>query len=368
MLLKADGRKVIVFNVSGDDYKDMEVEEMSWDPELLQDIQNCCVVFEDLIGPSHKKLTTIKKVVHYFQRRRNVSLYVLSHEIHHTGLYSLIGQMDKIYVTSGPKNAKLYRDLGKFQFRIEPSTLDALKAKEYHYLELNPKTGSCRILNSKLEDVMGSLRNDLMAKRSEVEKCLKAFPRQCVILMQIFDIIFKNFSSSLLTPNDLCIPINVGPSSRSRTRKVPIIDFLLSLRMAQRPDSDVLRLKKLIDSKMTLPRTLITNAHLRSTNGGSSVKRAAPAGSSAAASSRIKKRSRRSGGRGSRTSRSGPSYPSGDSSSSSYSSSSSASSTSSRSSSPSSVSSSSSSSSMNSESEYSPRTGGPGASAATAKS
>ncbi len=264
-LLKIDGRHVIVFNSNGEDYGDLDAEDREWNPDSLEDLQNCCVVFEDLIAPAPKKMATIKKVAHYFQRRRNVSLYILSHEIHHTGLYSLIGQMDKIYITSGPKNTKLYKDLAKFQFHIEPSTVEALKNKRFHYLEVNTKTGSYRVLNSKLEDVMDSLRNDLLAKRLEVEKCLKAFPTQCTILMQIFDIIFKNFSSSLLTPNDLCVPIKVG-SAKSRTRKVPIIDFLLSLRLTTKPDRDVILLKRFMDSKLTLPRTLITNEYLRATN------------------------------------------------------------------------------------------------------
>ncbi len=263
-LLKVDGRHVVVFNSNGEDYGELDAEDREWNPDSLEDLQDCCVVFEDLIAPAPKKMATIKKVAHYFQRRRNVSLYVLSHEIHHTGLYSLIGQMDKIYVTSGPKNAKLYKDLAKFQFHIEPSTVEALKNKRFHYLEINTRTGSYRVLNSKLEDVMDSLRNDLLAKRMEVEKCLKAFPSQCTILMQIFDIIFKNFSSALLTPNDLCVPIKVG-SAKSRTRKVPIIDFLLSLRLPTKPDRDVLLLKRFMDSKLTLPRTLISNEYLRST-------------------------------------------------------------------------------------------------------
>ena len=81
--------------------------------------------------------------------RRNITLFLVGHEVHNTGFYSLLPSMDQIYVTSGTKSKKIVKDLRRILELDEEQELDKFLLLPFHYLPIEPKAGSTLDIHSK---------------------------------------------------------------------------------------------------------------------------------------------------------------------------------------------------------------------------
>ena len=125
--------KTYVIN-SEKEYREERNEEITWEQASDRNLENCNIIFEDLIGVRNKETKLIKKFVHFLLRRRNIHLFLVAHEIHNTGLFSLIPCMDFLYITSGPKNEKVMKDLQRV-ISYEPPCPDNFANVKHHYLK-----------------------------------------------------------------------------------------------------------------------------------------------------------------------------------------------------------------------------------------
>lgn len=254
--------KTFVIN-SEKEYDSEANEEISWEEASDRSLEKCNLIFEDLIGLRNKDSKLIKKFVHFLLRRKRINLFLVAHEIHNTGLFSLMPCMDFIYLTTGPKNGKILKDL-KRMIPFEPGEPTDFQSLRHHYLKIDVKSQMSEMLNSKFEKMREAHRSDLVSKRKEVAKIIECLPEPHIIL-QLFDLIFKNIDPALLEKDTLCV--NLQPKNSSdKPRSVHIVDYLAAHRSEEKPKKDILRLKKYMDSKVVIPQILIRNKYMCSTN------------------------------------------------------------------------------------------------------
>ena len=253
------GRKTYVINSEGE-YNESDKEEISWEDASDQKIENCNLVFEDLIGVRAKETKLIKRFVHFLLRRKNIKLFLLAHEIHNTGLFSLVNNMDQIYVTSGRKSDKIIKDLKRL-VKFEPPEPPNFGELEHHYLRIDLAQEKSQLLNSNFEEAIASSNQDLAQKRASVLGIANCLP-EAEILMKLFDLIFSAVDHAILCPDSLCVDLT-SKKPGGKNSKVHIVDFLAALRSKARPSKDVRRLKKYIDNKKAaIPQLLILNDFL----------------------------------------------------------------------------------------------------------
>lgn len=245
--------KTYVANSHGE-YEGSEFESVELEELLEKKIENCNLIFEDLIGMKQKDVKVIKQFIHFLLRRRKITLFLIGHEVHNTGFFSLLPSMDYIYVSSGPKNKKNVKDLRRI-LELEDIEADKFFLAPYHYLEICVKTGHQKFLNSDFENAQSKEEEDKMLKRAELSKYLLCLPEGKPMLT-LFDIIFKNLPTSYLTKNELCLVL--GDSG-----KIHIIDFLASLRSTEEPSKNIKKLKMYIDKQFVIPNTFIKNTKLK---------------------------------------------------------------------------------------------------------
>lgn len=254
------GRRTYIINSQGE-YSNPENEEISWEDASTRKLENCNLIFEDLIGVRSKDTKLIKKFVHYLLRRKNIKLYLLAHEIHNTGLFSLVNCMDYIYVTSGKKNAKILKDLKRL-INYEPGTPANFNSLEHHYLKINVTEEKSEVLNAEFEPAAIAAQDNLDSKRAAVLSIVECLP-EAEILMKLFDLIFAGVEPDILHP-DLCVDLTAR-RAKAESSRVHIVDFLAALRSKHKPSHDIKRLKKYIDKKgVVIPQLLIINDYLLS--------------------------------------------------------------------------------------------------------
>ena len=244
--------KTYVTNSHGE-YEKSEFESLDLEDLIDKKIEKCNLIFEDLIGMKARDFKMIKHFIHFLLRRRNINLFLIGHEVHNTGFFSLLPSMDFIYVSSGPKNKKNVKDLRRI-LELEELDSDKFLLAPYHYLEINVKEGSQRFLNNEFENAQTKEEEDKMLKRAELSRYLVCLPEGKAMLT-LFDIIFKSLPASYLT-NDLCLVLG-------HSGKIHIIDFLASLRSTDEPTKHIKNLKLYIDKQFVIPNTFIKNAKLK---------------------------------------------------------------------------------------------------------
>lgn len=232
-----------------------EFELVDLEDVLELKLENCNLVLEDLISMKAKDTKTIRKLVHFLLRRRNITLFLVGHEVHNTGFYSLLPSMDQIYVTSGAKSKKIVKDLRRILELEEEQELDKFLLLPFHYLLIDPKAEKQLFLNADFESAQTAEEQDRASKRSELNKYLVCLPEGKAMLT-LFDIIFKTLPTSYLTNEDLCLVL--GSSG-----KVHIIDFLSALRSKEEPSKPIKKLKMYIDKQFVIPNTFVVNPKLQ---------------------------------------------------------------------------------------------------------
>ena len=252
-------RKTYIINSEKEYREEERNEEISWEQASDRNLENCNLIFEDLIGVRSKETKLIKKFVHFLLRRKNIHLFLVAHEIHNTGLFSLIPCMDFLYVTSGYKNDKVLKDLERVA-SFEPPCPEDFASLKHHYLKIDLKKKSCTVLNSNFERAQEAEKTDLRSKRNEVLKIVSCLP-EGKILMQLFDIIFKNVPASLLAKDTLCLTLESKPGEDSE-EKIHIVDYLAALRSPEKPKKGIKKVKKFLDKKVVIPNMLIKNPFL----------------------------------------------------------------------------------------------------------
>ncbi len=73
---------------------------------------------------------------------------------------------------------------------------------------------------------------------------------------------FLSRQDSLVDPNDFSIALSSGGK---RTVRTSLLDFLVAVRSDRKPDREVLFLFRFLASKFHMPRSFVTNKHLRAT-------------------------------------------------------------------------------------------------------
>ena len=252
--------KTYVIN-SEKEYREESHEEITWEQASDRNLENCNIIFEDLIGVKSKETKLIKKFVHFLLRRKNIHLFLVAHEIHNTGLFSLVPCMDFLYLTSSPKNEKVLKDLNRL-ISYEPPCPDDFGSLKHHYLEIDLKKKSSQVLNANFEKAKEAERSDLKSKRSEVVKIASCLPEGDVLL-QIFDIIFKCVSPSLLSKDSLCLSLQPKPGEVDSPEQIHIVDYLAAFRSKEKPEKSILKVKKFLDRKVVIPNMLVKNPFLR---------------------------------------------------------------------------------------------------------
>lgn len=253
------GGRTYIINSQGE-YEGGGFEEITWEDASDRRLENCNLVFEDLIGVRAKETKLIKKFVHFLLRRKNIHMFLLAHEIHNTGLFSLVHSMDEIYITSGRKNEKTLRDLRRLikYEPLEPSNFPELK---HHYLKIDVPTGKSVLLNNEFEKASEAEQEDLASKRRNVLSIVSCLP-ESDMLMKLFDMVFKVLTPSHLNSQSLCIAMQSG-SNKISGSKVHIVDFLAALRSEEAPSKDIANLKRFMDKKgLAIPQLLIRNPFL----------------------------------------------------------------------------------------------------------
>lgn len=261
-LASKDKKPIYIVNCKAtNEYQDVGGKPIGWSPKLFEKLKHCSLVFEDLVGAKQRELTSCREVLHYQLRRNQISLYILAHEVHNTGVFSLLGNMDKVYITSGAKNKKTVKDFLRHH-PLENFDPEQFLRKKHHYLEINVEARSHQVLGPNFEPAKQTEEDKLSEKRKGVSQLLPAAEGR-ETLMSIFDIIFKNIDPERLTGNDYTLMIKDAGSKKGKSRRVSIVDFLLSLRNQDKPHQDIVLLKRYMDSNFVIPRMLITNQHLR---------------------------------------------------------------------------------------------------------
>ncbi len=238
--------------------KELKIKYLDWESCLESRLKKCNIVFEDLITLQQKKTSVIKKIVHFLLRRKYIHMFLVAHEIRNSGLYSLLEHANTVYMTSGFQNAKLLRDFSNMR-PVKGLDPEAFMKKKFHYLKINMSDMTFRIFDDQLQDATQSLGMSLASKRSAVEAALKCFPNPAPLLV-IFDLIFKNLEPDLLTTNDLCLLVR---DADGKTKKISIVDFLVSLRSSEKPAKELKKLKLALDKQFVIPKVFVTNRHMR---------------------------------------------------------------------------------------------------------
>lgn len=243
-------------------YKNLghKIRELDWDACLEQRLKKCNIVFEDLITLQQKKQSVIKNIVHFLLRRKYINMFLVSHEIRNSGLFSLLEHADTVYTTSGFRNAKVLRDFIRIR-PIKGLDVETFLGKKFHYLKTSMDDRSFQVLDSNLEDSTDSLGMSLASKRKAVETALKCFPEPGPMLVT-FDLIFKNVDPDALTANDLCLLTK----DKGHPVKISIVDFLSSLRSREKPSRELRRLKQSLDKLFVIPDVFVANPYMKTKN------------------------------------------------------------------------------------------------------
>ena len=243
------------------DYKKsshLKIKYIDWETCLESKLKKCNIIFEDLITLQQKKTSVLKKIVHFLLRRKYIHMYLIAHEIRNSGLFSLLEHCNTVFITSGFQNAKLLRDFTNLK-PIKGLDSETFSKKRFHYLRINMAELSFRIFDDQLQDSTQSLGMSLASKRSAVEAALKCFPDPGPLLV-IFDLIFKNVDPDMLTTNDLCL---MTQDESGKSKKISIVDFLVSLRSERKPAKELKRLKQHLDKQFVIPKVFVTNPYMK---------------------------------------------------------------------------------------------------------
>lgn len=264
-----------IFVVNGPEFSNCT--HITFDKVESSDLENGTIIFDDVILPTGKQVSVLKKILLYTKRHKRVNVYVLSHSITNNGTYELLVHFDVIVITQSESNQKLFHDFCRVLH------IDKLKARNVWrdfisrtdsglYLEYKTSTKTFEVIlkTEKTEaKALASSANPEEVKRKnpeeirrEVFKIMSGFPHTD-IMMSLYDHIFQNYDINSLHPTDLAFNIS-SSSGEAAPLRANICDLLYYLTTpGTKPRDNVILLFQLLSKHFSIPDLFVRNSAFR---------------------------------------------------------------------------------------------------------
>ena len=243
LLVKKYNEKIITLPYTDADFDDvgLPVERTAFD-KINFKTRNVTFVFDDQTEIiTDKKLTILRRLLNFFNRKRESRTIFICHNVLGNNLSSIVGFFQTFYFTKDPGNQKSFQSILRFwnipDGKSEMETF--LGGTDSHgYLRVDSREGTLSILDSEL-NLHRDTKREILAYG---EKMFDSFEKKTQYNL-ILNLILENVPVKYLKKSDLSFTI----TGRGKTLAVSLIDYILVLTSCdKKPSSSILILHRIL--------------------------------------------------------------------------------------------------------------------------
>jgi hypothetical protein len=253
------------------------VVHSTFETVLDEQLEDSCVIFDDILLPSSRELKVLRTALSYTKRHKNTSILVLVHSLYRNDTFQLLYHADRVIFTKALPNESNFAEFARKFLAMPKADIaarwnDFMKRKErYLYLvcDLHTRTISYYATGGDPVDekaavaaTAAALLVDIAAaerKRAKVFSILASFG-DANLKMALFDHVFHNFPMAHLRESDLSISLAPVGSSARRARKVSICDLVHGVVEPDvTPTDDCKRLFRMLSTLFCIPSIFVRN-------------------------------------------------------------------------------------------------------------
>jgi hypothetical protein len=228
---------------------------------VLKARRNSGVVLEDISRPTEKDLSIIRKLLVYTKRYKNISVFMLTHSVTRSNVYSILPFFDRTIFTRHASNSKAFREYARY-LDLEPVEARAVwngfisESPSHSYLVY--KDGSFEITYADGTSVV-TLRERAREKMSKILRAVEPSNR-AEFLLSLFDFVSGNLSLAFVDMSDLSVVLE---SSKRGRLTANLVDFVIQISdpKSPPPTKPVIVLYLFLKTLFSIPAVYVQNSH-----------------------------------------------------------------------------------------------------------
>ena len=254
---------VYVIGGGARDYNPNKYHHLTYEEfeEYEKDINNCNLIFEDIVKPSDVHNRIIYKCLVQNKRHQNINCFFNAHSIEKNNIHSLMPHFDYVIFTNAEKNDTVFNT-----FVTKFVKKDIAESNSFWKLfRTQEKTTYLRYNNVnkvfEIIDVKGNiLQNPNNKLRNDLERYLSSFGNTKIAL-SFFDFLLKRFEPNLVSPDDFILVIEADKNKKLEINIIDLVYFVTQKELERAPPKEIVQAYKILQKLYKLPVCFIGNKH-----------------------------------------------------------------------------------------------------------